>query len=91
MNTFLRHLELAALGDFDCLDGLVARALGNVLDLLHDVVSLEDLAEDDMATIEPAGDDGGDEELGSIGIFQDVSTVMFCSLTCAYPCQSWPC
>jgi hypothetical protein len=69
VNTFLGHLEqLAALGYFDCLDRLVAGALGHVLDLVHNFVALEDLSEHDVATIEPAGDDGGDEELGSIRV-----------------------
>lgn len=65
MNTFRWHLELSALGDLDRLDGLVARSLGHVLNLLDDVVSFEDLAEDHVAAVEPAGDDGGDEELGA--------------------------
>lgn len=65
MNTFRWHLELSALGDLDRLDGLVARSLGHVLNLLDDVVSFEDLAEDNVAAVEPAGDDGGDEELGA--------------------------
>ena len=55
VNTFGRDLELAALGDLDLLAGLVAGALGAVLDLLDDVVALEDLAEDDVAAVEPAG------------------------------------
>jgi hypothetical protein len=65
VNTFRWHLELSALGDLDRLDGLVARSLGHVLDLLDNVVSLEDLAEDNVAAVEPAGDDGGNEELGA--------------------------
>lgn len=70
MNTFLWYLELSALGDLDSLDGLVAGSLGDVLDLLDDLVALEDLAENDVATIEPASDDGGDEELGAEMICQ---------------------
>ena len=65
MYTFLGDLELAALGDLDRLDRLVARALGQILDLLHNLVSLQDLTEHDVAAVEPAGDDSGDEELGA--------------------------
>ena len=53
VDTFRRHLKLAALGDLDRLGRLVARALLTVLDLLHDVVALQDLAEDDVAAVEP--------------------------------------
>lgn len=52
-NTFSRDLQLAALGDLDGLDGLVAGTGWGVLDLLNDIVALEDLAEDDVAAIEP--------------------------------------
>jgi hypothetical protein len=65
VNTFRWDLELSALGNLDGLDRLIARALRDVLDRLDDIVALEDLAEDDVATVEPAGDDGGDEELGA--------------------------
>ena len=65
MNTFRWHLELSALGDLDCLDRFIARSLWHVLNLLDDVISIKNLAEDDVAAIEPAGDDSGDEELGA--------------------------
>lgn len=68
MNTFLWHLELSALGDLDSLDRLVSSTLLHVLNLLHDLVALEDLSENDVAAIEPAGDDGGDEELTPVGV-----------------------
>lgn len=48
------HLELTALHDLDRLLGLVTRSLGHVLDLVNDVITLEDLAEDNVATIEPS-------------------------------------
>lgn len=51
---------------------LVASALGHILDLVDNVVALENLAEDDMATIEPGGDDGGDEELTAVGVLARV-------------------
>ncbi len=38
------------------------------LDLLDDVHTLGDLAEDDVVTIEPRARDGGDEELGAVGV-----------------------
>ena len=72
VNTFRWDLELSALGNLDSLDGLVARSLGDVLDLLDDVISLKNLAENDVAAIEPAGDDGGDEELGAVGVLAAV-------------------
>lgn len=53
VNTFGRNLQLAALGDLDLLDGLVAGLGGALLDLLNDVVALEDLAEDNVTAIEP--------------------------------------
>ena len=54
VNTFRGDLQLAALGDLDRLDGLVAAGGGVLLDLLHDIVALENLAENDMLSIEPA-------------------------------------
>ena len=72
VNTFRWHLELSALGDLDSLGRLVARSLGDILDLRDDLVALEDLAEDDVAAIEPAGDGGGDEELGAVGVLAAV-------------------
>jgi hypothetical protein len=72
VNTFRWHLELSALGDLDSLGRLIARSLGDVLDLGDNLVALEDLAEDDVAAIEPAGDGGGDEELGAVGVLAAV-------------------
>lgn len=75
MNTFLWHLELSALGDLDGLGRLVSRSLLHVLNLLHNIVALEDLSENDVAAIEPAGDDGGDEELRAVGVLDHPCTV----------------
>jgi hypothetical protein len=47
-------LQLPALDDLDSLGGLVVGALGDVLNLLNDIVALKDLAENDVATIKPA-------------------------------------
>jgi hypothetical protein len=71
-NTFFRHLQLAALCNLDRLLGLVTRLLVDVLNLVNDLVALEDLSEDDVATVEPRGDDGGDEELAAIGVLARV-------------------
>ena len=47
------------------LDGDVAARLATVasltFNLLHNILSLEDLSENDMTAIEPGGLDGGDE------------------------------
>lgn len=72
MYTFRRHFELAALSDLDLLDRLVSGALGEVLNLVHDLVTFQDLAEYDVLAIEPAGDDGGDEELATVGVLSGV-------------------
>lgn len=50
----LAFLELSTLHDLDCLRGLVATALGHVLDLVDNVIALEHFAEHDVATIEPS-------------------------------------
>jgi hypothetical protein len=54
VDTFWGNLQLAALGDLDRLNGLVAWCGLSLLDLLDDLVALEDLAEDDVTAIEPA-------------------------------------
>lgn len=54
VNTFFGDRELAALGDLDRLDGLVAAGRLGVLNLLDNLVALENLAEDDVLAIEPA-------------------------------------
>lgn len=57
-------------GSATVLDG--TRAAAASLNGLHDghggSVAWDDLAEDDVTAIEPAGDDGGDEELGSVAV-----------------------
>ena len=47
-------LQLSTIRDLDHLLGLVATALGHVLDRLDDLVALKDLAEDNVAAIKPA-------------------------------------
>lgn len=54
VDTFRWDLQLAALGNLDCLDGLVARLGLDILNLLNNIVTLEDLAKDDVSVIEPS-------------------------------------
>lgn len=63
MNTFRRNLQLATLDDLDGLFWPVAWQGLNILDFLHDVITFEDLAEDDMTTIEPTVNLGLTDEL----------------------------
>jgi hypothetical protein len=72
VNTFLGDLELSALGDLDRLDWLVTRSLGDALDLVDHLVALEHFAKDNMAAIQPACDDRGDEELTAVGVLARV-------------------
>ena len=61
-----KHLsKLATVGDGDLSRGLtVGRTVG--LDLLDDIQTLNDLAEDDVLAIQPTGLLGADEELGAV-------------------------
>ena len=68
MNTFFWDLQFTALLDLDSHLGLISRALFAVLNLINDVVALQHLAENDVLAIEPGGDDGGDEELRTVGV-----------------------
>jgi len=66
-------LNLKSAGGLD-LDRL-ARSAGVAsvaLNLLDEVKAVDDFAEDDVLAIEPAGDDGGDEELGTVGVLSGV-------------------
>lgn len=54
MDTFRGHLQLSALGDLDSLLRLVAGLRLHVLDLRDDIHALKDLAEDDVAAVEPS-------------------------------------
>lgn len=47
------NLQLSTLRNLDHLLGLVATALGHILDRLDDLVALQDLTEDDVAAIKP--------------------------------------
>lgn len=46
--------------------GRAAASLDGLDDALGGGIIVRDLAEDDVAAVEPAGDDGGDEELGAV-------------------------
>ena len=60
-----KHLSRAAVDDLgSAADGTGARA--ESLDGLDVLVAAGDLAEDDVLAIQPAGLDGGDEELGAV-------------------------
>lgn len=52
-----------------------ASSLNGLDDLLGLVVG--DLAEDDVATIQPGGRDGGDEELGAVALGAETSAMVF--------------
>lgn len=53
MDTFGRNLNFARLNNLDGLKRLVAGGGLDVLDLVNDLVALKDLAENDVAAIEP--------------------------------------
>ena len=59
--------ELARRDDLDTLVGLGGGGLC-VLDGGDNLHAGEDLAKDDVAAVEPGGGDGGDEELGPVGV-----------------------
>ena len=60
------YLELATVGNDDGLAG--GSAVGSdALDLLDDVHTLDNLAEDDVLAVQPSGLHGAQEELGSVG------------------------
>lgn len=67
-----KHTHLSRVGDGDGLNGAVAGALLNVLDGVNNVHALEDVAEDNVAAVEPAGLDSADEELGAVRVLAGV-------------------
>ena len=60
-------LELSAVADGDLLAGL-SRLAAEALSGLDVVVTIDDLSEDDVLSVEPGGLGGADEELGSVGV-----------------------
>lgn len=53
VNTFRWHFQLSALHDLHGLSRAICCTFGNVFDLLDNIITLKDLAEDDVFTIEP--------------------------------------
>jgi hypothetical protein len=91
VNTFLGDLEFSALRDLDRLDWLVALSFRYVLDLVDNVVAIDDFTEDNVAAIEPAGDDSGDEELRAERMLAKINGIETARLPHLYPFQNWPC
>ena len=60
---FSRHLDLATLSNLDFLLRLVTHGLLDVLNLVDNIPSLENFAKNNVLSIQPRGDCGGDEEL----------------------------
>lgn len=77
-DTFFGDLQLPALDNGDGVVGAVAAVLGGVFDLVDNVHALEDFAEDDVAAVEPRGEDGGDEELRAVGVLARVGHAWEC-------------
>jgi len=71
----LHNLALAALVDDDLLRGLASSA-AVLLDRTHNIHALDDLAEDDVLAVEPAGLGGAEEELGAVA---ERGVVSYCS------------
>lgn len=68
----LYYLELTTVSN----DDFFARATrigAKTFDLLKDVHTLLNLAKNDVLTIQPAGNGGGNEELGTVGVGSSVS------------------
>lgn len=54
------------------INALTTRVGTVTLDLLDEVGTRGDLTEDDVLAVEPRGDNGGDEKLGSVGVGSSV-------------------
>lgn len=85
MNTFRGNLQFTTLGDLDRLCRLVSRTLGDVLDSVDHLVTLKDLAKDNVAAIEPRGNNGGDEELGTVRVYVRLVTGCPCTRRASVP------
>ena len=66
------HLDGATLGNGDLLARLAA-ATAVALDLLDDIHPLDNLTKNNVLAVEPAGHDGGDEELGAVAVGGEAS------------------
>lgn len=60
--------QLAAVGNENLLLGLVAGSSAQVLDLADNGLAVEDFAKDNVLAVEVRCGNGGDEELGAVGI-----------------------
>ena len=92
----MRDLQLTAVDDLGLDSGADSTGGGTEsLDLLDDVhgLSVSNLAEDDVLTVEPRGHNGGDEELRAVAVEREKSGTRFfakrgrdlsaaCRLTC---------
>jgi len=65
------HLELSRVSDGNLSRGL--SALGSIaFDLLDDIHTIDDLAKNDVLSVQPLGLGGGQEELGAVGVSSSV-------------------
>ena len=62
----------ASLGSLDLSDDILKAHLRDKKDSGVTHHSVEDLAEDDVSSVEPWGLDGGEEELGAVGVLAGV-------------------
>jgi hypothetical protein len=65
-------MQLSAGNNLDSLLWTVTGVLFDVLDQVDNLVAFDNLAKDNVAAIEPCGGNGGDEELGAVGVFAAV-------------------
>ena len=65
-------LEGSRILDGNLLLGLSGRRRSVGLNLLDELRSLDDLAENDVLAVQPGGDDGGHEELRTVGVGSSV-------------------
>lgn len=56
-------MYLARVGDDDSLQRGITRTFGNILNSEDDVQTLQNLSEDDVLVVQPAGENGANEEL----------------------------
>lgn len=62
----------STVGDHDISHGLITAVSLGTLHLTHDVHALDDLAEDDVTSVQPGGLLYGDEELAAVGVLAGV-------------------
>lgn len=67
------HLKFARVGDGDILERTVTGAFGKIFDGEDDIHTLNNVAEDDVLVVQPAGENGADELLKSNILVTDTS------------------